>query len=190
MKDEIIPARFLDAEEEEDIKEDPVAVAEQDRAQKLEEEEAAKPQVIDKATKKKNEEARKQSIKEHQKRKLVQLENKYTEEQFRGEYYVERVNMMATQISGGEGEIVERIDDAKKTMGLMIAEAKMMRRHGIIHLRNANFLKQELMVDFHLTEEDIQDIEDSFTQGKMIREEYDEKYNPKNKAGFVPTSED
>ena len=106
----------------------------------------------------------------------------FIKNQFNGEYFLTRANMMADQLNSGE--ILETIDGCKKTEEFMRAEYALMRMQAIDSFRNAHFAKENLK-EGGLTDEDIEAVKMSYYQGKVIQEDYNEEEKQKRKAEFV-----
>ena len=112
--------------------------------------------------------------------------NDYIRNIINGRYFMERCNMIATQLNGGE--IKENIDGCPKPAEFLRSEYAQQKMQAIMSMRNAHFAKQNLFKDFKLTQEDIDAIEKDYYDGKIIRETYDESYKKGNKADFVNSS--
>ena len=115
---------------------------------------------------------------------LIQLKNEYIRELMNGRYFLSRCNMIAKQLLPGQ-KIEEKLDGALKTEEYVRSEYALQKMQAITSMRQAHFSKQDLMKKFKLTEEDIEEIEKDYYDGKIIREEYDESYKKRNKAEFV-----
>ncbi len=105
-----------------------------------------------------------------------------------GRYFLARSNMIAVQIQNKK--IKESIDGCLKSEEYMRSEYALQKMQAIMSMRNAHFAKETLFKEFKLTEKDIQDLEEDYYDGKIIREEYDASYKKGNKAEFVNSSKD
>ena len=120
--------------------------------------------------------------------RLANKKNDYIKNIINGRYFLARCNMIAVQIQ--KKDIIEDIDGCVKSEEFMRAEYALQKMQAIMSMRNAHFAKQDLFKDFKLKEEDIQALEEDYYDGKIIREEYDERYKKGNKAEFVDSSKD
>lgn len=104
-----------------------------------------------------------------------------------GRHYYARCNMIVEQLNSGN--IIEKIDGCTKSKEYLRAEYGLMKMQAMNGYRDAHFLKHGLMKEFKLTEEDIAAFEEDYYNGKIIKEEYDESFNPKSKAEFIDSAE-
>lgn len=118
---------------------------------------------------------------------IARLKNDFVRSYFNGQYYLARCNMIVEQINSGD--IIERIDEAPKSKNLFIAELSLMRMQAKMNLRQSHFLKSDLLKKFNVTEEEIKELLDSYISGKIMQQDYDEKYRKHNKAEFVNEKE-
>lgn len=124
-----------------------------------------------------------------------------------GRYYLERCNMIADQLISYQKKceslteeqkadekvlfeirmetIKEKIDGCPKYVEYFRSEYAVMKLQAITSLRNAYFAKQSLIEDFKQTQEQIEELEKDYYDGKIVRESYDEEYKRGNKAEFV-----
>ena len=119
---------------------------------------------------------------------LVKGKNSYITNLINGRYFLARCNMIAEQIH--TGKIKETIDGCPKPEEFMRAEYAMQKKQAIVCMREAHFAKQDLIKDFKLTEEDFQNLEEDYYNGKIIREDYDDVYKKGNKAEFIDSQKD
>jgi len=115
-------------------------------------------------------------------REMIMAKKDFIKNQFNGYYHLERANSLATQ---HEGKIIEKIDGALKSKGLVYAEYLLMKMFAIEDFRNAYHAKKELMEKHGFSKEDIIKIEEDFTKGAILREEYEEGMAQTRKAQFV-----
>ena len=120
-----------------------------------------------------------------EKRECIMIKNNYIKNQFNGYYYLERHNMLVAQITKG-GEIVENIDGAPKTARFIYTESLLMRRQAIDSFRAAFFLKKDLIDKYKMTVEEIKSLEEDYSRGLILRDEYEEGMEQTTKAQFVP----
>ena len=120
--------------------------------------------------------------------RLANQKSNYIKNIINARYYMARCNMIAVQVKSKK--IEENIDGCLKSEEYMRAEYALMKMQAIMSMRTAHFTKQELFKDFRLTEEDIEELEKDYYDGKIIREAYDESYKKGNKAEFVDSSKD
>ncbi len=116
-------------------------------------------------------------------RRLATDRNAYMVSLVNGRFFLARCNMIAQQLK--DKKIEENVDGFLKTEEYMISEYAKTKLQAINCMRNAHFLKKDLMRDFKLTEEDIKEFEKDLYNGKIIREEYDTSLKKKSKAEFV-----
>lgn len=130
------------------------------------------------------EKARKEHKEKQYGKKLVAAGQKmgYVRNMINGRYYFARCNIIAEQLNSEK--IEEKLDGRTKTKEYMIAEYGVMKMQAIECFRNAHFAKKELRKEHNLTEEEIESFLDDYYNGKIIREEYEER-KPKSKAEFV-----
>ena len=114
---------------------------------------------------------------------LIKSRNDYVTNLTNARYFLARYNMMAEQIQNKD--IKESVDGCPKTAEFMMAEAIIFKRQALAAFREAHFGQADLKKDFGLTDQDIQDIESDYYDGKIIRETYDEGYKKGSKAKFV-----
>lgn len=120
----------------------------------------------------------------HKRIQLIQKENKYIDNLMGGRYHLARCNMIAEQLTSGE--IKENLDGCPKSEDYLRCEYALSKKNAIRAFREAHFIKEELKKEFKVTEEQIEEIEADYYDGKIIRDSYDEKYKKgKKPAGFV-----
>jgi len=120
----------------------------------------------------------------HKRMKLIQTENEYISNLMTGRFHVARCNMIAEQINSGN--IKENVDGCPKSEEYMRCEYALSKKSAIKSFRDAHFAKKELMEEFGVTEKEISEVEADYYEGKIIRDDYDEKYKRgKQPAGFV-----
>lgn len=123
-----------------------------------------------------------------------------------GRYYFARCNMIADQLNAysekfsklndeqkndsvklreiEEETIKEKIDGNTKSYQYLLSEYGLMKVQAIESFRNAHFAKKELIEEHKLSSEEVDAFLDDYYNGKIIRDEYDER-KPKSKAEFV-----
>jgi len=118
------------------------------------------------------------------KKELQRIKHKFLVNLVNGRYWLERCNMLAEQISSDN--ILELVDGAKKTKELAMAEYASLKVQAIDHMREAHFLRKDLL-SRELSAEEIDEYVNSYYEGKIIRETWndDDRHNW-NDAGFVP----
>lgn len=121
-------------------------------------------------------------------RRLINKKQEYIRNKLNGNYFLARSNMIADQLNSGK--IKEKIDGMIKTVEYIRAELGLMRMQAFTSMRNAFFAKNDLLGEFKLTEKDIDDLEQDYYSGKIIRDDYDDAYRQKSKAEFVNPSKD
>ena len=125
----------------------------------------------------------KEGLAYHKELTRTRLKNDYIRNLINGRYYLARANMLAEQINSGN--IVEKIDGATKTKEYMLSEYALMKMQAITSFRTVHFSKADLIKDYGMNEKDILELEQSYYDGKIIREHYDESDRKKTKAEFV-----
>lgn len=119
---------------------------------------------------------------------LAKSKNDYIRNIINGRYFLARSNMIAVQIQNDK--IEEKLDGLTKTEEYFRAEYALQKMQAINCMREAHFAKKELLKVFKFTEDDIQDLQEDYYNGKVVREDYDEGYKRGNKAEFVSESKD
>jgi len=114
---------------------------------------------------------------------LKKGKNDYITNLVNARYFLARYNMLAEQIQ--TKDIKESIDGCIKSMDYARAEAAMLKVQAIKAFREAHFGQLDMKKAFNFTDEDIQEIEIDYYDGKIIREAYDEGYKKGSKAEFV-----
>jgi len=117
---------------------------------------------------------------------LIRRKNDYIKNLINGRYFLARCNSIAEQLHP-KGKIEEKLDGRLKTREYLLSEYALVKMQAIVGMRGAHFAKKDLIKDFNLTEKEIEDIEDDYYNGKIIREDYDESYKKRTKAEFVNT---
>ena len=119
---------------------------------------------------------------------IVKIRNDYITNLVNGRFFLERCNMIATQLQ--TNDIKESIDGCPKPASYMRSEYAFQKLQAIKSMRNAHFAKEDLMKLFNHTIEEMEDLEKDYYDGKIIREDYDEIYKRRNKSQFVNSSKD
>jgi len=115
---------------------------------------------------------------------VARMKMMFVKEHFNANYYTARCNMMAKQIDSGD--IVERIDECKKTKDLMVYEYALMKMQAINAKRNAFFQKEDLIKKHGVSEQDLLDLIEDYVSGPINRDSYDEEFKrDKEKAAFI-----
>ncbi|MHA1690028.1 MAG: hypothetical protein ACTSU7_00190 [Candidatus Heimdallarchaeaceae archaeon] len=114
---------------------------------------------------------------------LASAKNEYITALINGRYFLARCNMIAGQLQ--TGKILENQDGAPKTEEYFRCEYALVKMQAINSMRTAHFAKLDLIKKYNLSEDDLQDIEKDYYDGKIIREEYDTDVKRAGKAGFV-----
>lgn len=104
---------------------------------------------------------------------FIKTKNDYIYNLINGRYMLTRYNMMAAQVQNEN--ILETIDGCPKTKEFLFAEAVLMKNRALKSYAASYHLKNDLIKDHGLSEEDIQAIEDDLYDGKIIREEYEDE---------------
>jgi len=116
--------------------------------------------------------------------KIISLKKDYIKNLFNARYFIGRCNMMQDQLVPG-GKIIEDIDGCIKSRELMLGEYGLMRMQAIDSTRNSNFAKKELIDTYSISQDEIDEIEKRYYEGKIIDEKEDENYKIPKKADFV-----
>lgn len=114
---------------------------------------------------------------------MARLKNDYVKNKNNGNYFLARCNMITNQLN--ENNIQEKIDGCTKTKEYFIAERALIKMQAIMSMRNAHFMKLDL-IKKGMTSEEIIELEKDYSEGDILREVYDEQFNPRRtKAAFV-----
>lgn len=111
--------------------------------------------------------------------RIIQLLERYTEKMINARFYLARANMMAVQIKGEK--IYEKIEGVIKPKELFIAEYGVQRMMAIRLFRQAYFIKGDLL-KWDCSIERMENAVKDYYEGKIIKDEYDEIYNPRNQV--------
>jgi len=114
---------------------------------------------------------------------IERLKNVYVRNTLAGKYYLERCNMIVTQLNSDK--IEEKIDGCTKSRAFIYTEYAMNKLKSTDSFREAHFSKEELTVKHNVTEADLKKHLEDYMSGKMIRKEYEKKPQNFKKAEFV-----
>jgi hypothetical protein len=118
----------------------------------------------------------------------IRLGSSYVTNKVKANYYVQRCNMLATEIEGarasGRGFINEVVDGVRKTLQFAESEYAMLKISATQCARQSYFDRQDLL-KAGCSEEDIKEIESEYIYKPSERESYDDDFRRERQNGFI-----
>lgn len=109
----------------------------------------------------------------------IRLGNSFVQNQVKGLYFLERANMIASQVeiakSCGVKIIAEKVDGACKSVNYAQAEYFMLRMSALSCFRQSYFDKVDLL-KLGLSVEEIDKLKSEMLDAPVLQEKYDESY--------------
>lgn len=129
-------------------------------------------------------EEEKKELSRLQKIELARIEAVYVTAKADAHYYLTRYNMLVEQIND-PSRPRELIDGVPKSPEFIAAEASRLKIAASKRFRDTWFAQQELL-RLGLSTDEIDAIYIDYTEGKIVRDSYDDKYRRPMTAGFAP----
>lgn len=117
---------------------------------------------------------------------IAMRKNEFITNYINAQYYIARVNMIASQFLPGN-DIQEKLDGVLKSEEYAHAEYAFIKLQAIKSMRNAVFAEKDLIEKYKFTKKDIEAIKEDYINGKIIRDSYEEAGKGKTTPQFVPT---